>query len=175
MLVAFWRSGGVAEAAGFPCQRCSHPAPCEALHCLSQSQPMKSSSPGAAAFKHCQSSHSSPHSGASSASVMMTQPEPYLEVLDTAPCPGPSQSDRRFPEHLGLWFKGSSSQGMGVRRTFLTVCFLLGRGPICWRNLLESRSPSILLYNVIFLKIHTFYKACKTWQRKKRKAVRKWV
>lgn len=53
------------------------------------------------AFKHCHSSHFDPCNSASSASVMMTQPELYLEASDMALCPSPSLSDRRFPEHLG--------------------------------------------------------------------------
>lgn len=158
MSVAFWRSGGIAEAAGFPCQGCCYPPPCEALHCLSLLQPRKTSSPGAVAFKHCQSSHFNPHRGANSATVMMTQPELYLEALDSVPCPSPSRSDRRFPEHLGLWFKGSSSQRMRVKSTFLTVCFLLRRVPICWRVLLQSQSPSTLLYDAILKIGNSFIK-----------------
>lgn len=162
MSIAFWRSSGVAEAAGSPCQSGSCLPPHKPLHCLSLSQPRKTSSPGAVAFKCCQSSHSGPCSGASLASVMMTQPELYLETSDMAPCPSPSQSDRRFPEHLGLWFKCSSSpQGMGVTMTFLMVCFLLGKVPICWRLLSESQSPSMPFYDI--WKSHAFCKACKTW------------
>lgn len=66
------------------------------------SWPRKTWSPEAMAFKCCQSSHFGSHDGANSATVMMTQPELYLEATDMAPCSKPSQNDKRFPEHLGL-------------------------------------------------------------------------
>lgn len=169
--------GGAAEAAGPPWQSRTCPPPQEARRCLSLSRPRKTSSPGAVAFKHCQSSHFKPRPGASSASVVMTQPELYLEASDVAPCPGPSQSDRRFPEHLGLRFKCPSSQGMGVEMTLLIVRFLLREGSVCGRRLSGSRSPSAPSSDAVF-NTHGFYKACKTWQRQDRimgKSVRTWV
>lgn len=113
------------------------PPPHRVLHCLSLSQPRKMWSPGAVAFKRCQSSHFNPRSGASSASVMMTQRELYLEASDMALCSSPSQSDWRFPEHLGLWFKCSSSQAIGVKMTFLCSVSFSGRCPSAKASLRE--------------------------------------
>lgn len=104
--VAFWKSGSVAETAGFPCQSCSYPPPHKTLPCLSLSLPRKTLSPGAMAFKHCQSSHFNSHSGASSASVMMTQPELYLEAWTWHHVPAHLRVTGDF---LGTWACDSST------------------------------------------------------------------
>lgn len=170
MSAALRRSGAVTEVAGLPCQSCSHPPPHKALHSLSLSQPRKTWSPRAVAFKHCHSSHSIPIV-VPARHVMMTQPELYLEAWGMALCSSPSQSDRRFPEHLGLGFP-PEDEG---QKDFPNGLFPSHEGP----HLLEALLRDSISVNATIspcCKIQPFYKACKTCYRKERivgKSVRK--
>lgn len=114
------------------------------------------------AFKHCHSSHSIPIV-VPARHVLMTQPELYLEAWGMALCSSASQSDRRFPEHLGLGFP-PEDEG---QKDFPNGLFPSHEGP----HLLEALLRGAISVNATILpccKIQPFYKACKTCYRKAR-------
>lgn len=134
------------------------------------SWPRKTWSPEAMAFQCCQSSHFGSHDGANSATVVMTQPELYLEATDMAPCSKPSQNDKRFPEHLGLWFECSPPPGEWGQNDFLLSLFSPQEG----KPLLESclRVTFCGCYSVTLFWKPILFKVCDRCQKKERRVRR---